>query len=186
MNKNIIYALIALIAAGAIVASIIFFGTKNQNTDQGDSRAVSRSSESQVGGSGEFLSDFVLTNLKGKEVAYKDLSGQVTFIRFSSTTCVICKSENPELNKVLADPPANARLLEINIAEPREAVLAYQEQEGLNIETLLDQDGSATINNHVLGTPTHVFLHPDGSVCDRSAGNRFTAEALKTQIEACR
>ncbi len=192
MNKSL-YWLIGL--AVIFIALIIFYFSASgpdetdslettNNTTSTQTAESSKESGETTQSDLDFMEDFNLTNLAGEKVAYADLEGTTTFIRFSSTTCTICKSENHDLAAVLADPPENTRFVEINIAESEDTVRQYLADQGLEIEALLDSNGAATINNRVLGTPTHFVLRPDTSICDRNS-TRLSEDAIRSQLAAC-
>jgi len=136
--------------------------------------------------SNETIPDFSLPSDQGTVMGLKDLPKRATMIRFSTTHCHICASENPDINQLSQDTSVEANFVDINIGEQAQAVLEYRKKYSIPSERtfLLDQDASIARQFEVLGTPTHVFVSADGTICERGTG-KLTKEMIRTTLEGC-
>src|SRR5207247_8871790 len=80
--------------------------------------------------------------------------GKVVLVNFWATWCEPCKSEMPALQR-LADQLRGQPfvLYSIDLQEDAESIAAFQQQFGLNLYVLLDEDGAVTRTYGVRGLP---------------------------------
>ncbi len=154
MRTNIYISAIALGLIGLFLGGWIF---------------IHRDSTQLQEGSRQYFPDFTLLSLQGEQFTPTNFRGEVTLVRFMSTTCPYCEAEAPTLSKLSQDENFAAQFVDIDIAESAEVVRAYVEKHGITYPVLLD-DGAVSVINRVTGTPTHITLRKDGSICDRHSG----------------
>ncbi len=128
---------------------------------------------------------FELSSLKGIKVTEKDLSDKITFIRFSTTFCSICKSENPVINMLFEEMGEKLNWLDINIGEDQQKVKEHVSEQAIKYTALLDSDSSLTAKLGILGTPTHFLLKKGGEICFRGTG-ALTEDQLRELIANCK
>ena len=89
--------------------------------------------------------------------------GKVLLVNFWATWCEPCRTEMPGLQR-LADELQNKpfRLYSVDLQETSEQVLAFQQQYGLNLHVVLDEDGDVTRAYGVRGLPATFVIDPQG------------------------
>jgi len=91
--------------------------------------------------------------------------GKVVLVNFWATWCEPCKSEMPALQQ-LADQLRGEPfiLYSIDLQEDAESIAAFQQQLGLNLYVLLDEDGAVTRTYGVRGLPATFVIDRGGTV----------------------
>lgn len=160
-------------------------GSAASSNGTSESEPDTTSENAQTEPRGESFSAFSLASVTGGTVTNDDLKGQVTHLRFSTSTCHICAQENADYwGSAANDPTLGGQIIDINIAEPLSIVQSYISQYGFTHDFLLDEDGAISVAESVFSTPKHVTLYEDGSVCQESTGYLPEAE-LRSIIQQC-
>jgi len=89
--------------------------------------------------------------------------GKVVLVNFWATWCEPCKSEMPGLQQLateLHDQPF--RLYSVDLQEDAAAIQAFQQQYGLDLYAVIDEDGSATRAYGVRALPSTFLIDQNG------------------------
>ncbi len=114
---------------------------------------------------GEVAPDFALKDLTGKYVSLSGYKGKVVYLLFGATWCPYCVAEIPKITEIHAKYSQKGLvLLNIDILESREKVLAFANRKKLVFPVLLDDDGEIAQRYGVIGVPTKVLIDRTGKV----------------------
>jgi peroxiredoxin len=120
---------------------------------------------------GALAPDFTLPNLRGETVSLSSLRGQPVVINFWATWCPPCRDELPTLRSAYAQHREQGlEILAVDVREGRETVAALAADLDLDFPILLDDSGAVADIYQVRGTPTSLFVGPDGVVTARHLG----------------
>lgn len=115
--------------------------------------------------------DFTLENLEGDNESLSDYRGQVVFLNFWASWCPPCQEEMPDLDQFYADyKDKEFMLIAVNVAEERETVVNYLDQNGFEMPVLFDKDGSLTKKYGVQGIPKTFILNKEGKIIAMKSG----------------
>ena len=93
---------------------------------------------------GDTLTDFTLTDLGGKPVAFSSLEGQVVVLNFWATWCPPCRREMPLLDDIQKEYGARGlTVVGVDLEESPETVRAYIESVGVTYPIWLDDPSQA-------------------------------------------
>jgi cytochrome c biogenesis protein CcmG, thiol:disulfide interchange protein DsbE len=103
-----------------------------------------------------------------------------TVINFWNTTCVVCREEAPELERMYqtslqenSSTPDGTKFpifVSVNIQDTAEAIEAYKRNFNLTYPVVSDKVGKISLDYGVTGTPETFFIDPKGIVRHRVAG----------------
>jgi thiol-disulfide isomerase/thioredoxin len=129
------------------------------------------------------LASFRLPTLDGRTLGPPDYRGRVVVLDFWTTWCGPCRAQSKILEG-LQEEYADRGLvvLGVNLAEPDEVIESFLAEQPAEWPTLLDRDGSLSLQAEVFGLPTMVILDPEGKVVYRGSG-LTGARALRTVID---
>jgi cytochrome c biogenesis protein CcmG, thiol:disulfide interchange protein DsbE len=132
---------------------------------------------------GKAFPDFQSSFAQGGDIQLSQVRGtekRWTVINFWNTTCVVCREEAPELERMYQtslqpsattpDGHAFPKFLSVNIQDPQDAILRYVESFRLSYPIVLDKLGRISLDYGVTGTPETFFIDTDGLVRHRVAG----------------
>ncbi len=107
--------------------------------------------------------DFKLNNLDGKSFSLSANRGHWVFVHFWASWCGPCRKELPAIQKMI-EAMRNTRLkiMLVNTAETEDTVFNFFGSLGLELDTLLDQDGQVTEQWKPRGLPVTVMVDPKG------------------------
>lgn len=110
--------------------------------------------------------DWTLNKQNGEVVSFEDYKGKPLIITFWGTWCPFCKKLHPGLEKVRAKYAAQGlEIIAISVNEPIGADPAGSlKKRGINFETLVEGDDVAISEFEIMGTPSTVFISPDGKI----------------------
>jgi peroxiredoxin len=148
-------------AAGLVLAAaLIGFGYVVFLPRPGVDRAVTGREEI-----GHTAPDFVLKDIRGKNVRLSRYREQVVLLVFMTTWCSYCRADIPYLKDLHARyAPKGLVILSIDIQEPREKAAAYAEKYGLPYNTLLDSQGDVMQRYGVRGVPSKMLIDRNGQL----------------------
>jgi len=111
--------------------------------------------------------DFTLKDLDGNDVSLSDYSGKIVVLNFWATWCIYCAEEIQDLNildRELRDA-GDAVVLAVNADEPYNTVSRFVTENGIDLEVLLDEDGSVSAGLYgVVSFPNTYIINDDGSL----------------------
>jgi peroxiredoxin len=104
--------------------------------------------------------------LNGKVVRLSDYNGKIVILNFFTVWCKYCKQEMPDLNELNMELEKDkaAILLAVDVQEPISTVRSYFAINNLNLNVILDQDGSVTQKYGISGFPTTLIINKDGTL----------------------
>jgi thiol-disulfide isomerase/thioredoxin len=94
-----------------------------------------------------------------------DDRGKVVLVNFWATWCEPCKSEMPGLQQLaneLQDQPF--RLYSVDLQEDADAIQQFEQQYGLRLYAVIDEDGSATRAYGVRALPSTFLIDQHGTL----------------------
>jgi thiol-disulfide isomerase/thioredoxin len=111
--------------------------------------------------------------------------GKVVLVNFWATWCEPCKSEMPGLQQLateLHDQPF--RLYSVDLQEDSAAIQAFQQQYGLDLYAVMDEDGTATRAYGVRALPSTFLIDQNGVLHLQRLGPLATGGAETMWSEA--
>lgn len=159
-------------ASHLIQSAIIHSGMVNASTD-----AVSREA---------FNFDFVVRDLSGKEVSFKDFRGKVVFINLWATWCGPCRSEMPSIQELyngIDKEKIVFVMLSLDEQSRSEKVKSYISQMAFSFPVYLPQ-GQLTNQLYVDTIPTTFIIDKDGYIVAKEIGMRnYNTAKFKKYLE---
>jgi thiol-disulfide isomerase/thioredoxin len=160
-------------SASAIVQSaIIHSGIVNAATDEIRKEA--------------FNYDFVVKDLSGKEVAFKDFRGKVIFINLWATWCGPCRSEMPSIQELyngIDKEKIAFVMLSLDEVSRIEKVKSYVAQMEFNFPVFMTQ-GQLTNQLYVETIPTTFIIDKYGYIVAKETGMRnYNTAKFKRYLE---
>jgi len=129
------------------------------------SRPTVEKSAGGVAGSRSVASDFVLKDVRGKNIRLSQYRKQVVLLVFMTTWCSYCRAEIPYLKDLNARYGSKGLvILNIDIQESREKAAAYTGKYDLPYDTLLDSQGDVMQQYGVHGVPSKTLIDRNGRI----------------------
>ena len=153
-------------------SAIIHSGMVNASTD--------------AAGKEVFNYDFVVRDLSGKEVAFKDFRGKVIFLNLWATWCGPCRSEMPSIQELYngIDKEKIAFVM-LSLDEERrsEKVKGYVSEKAFSFPVFMPQ-GQLTNQLYVDTIPTTFIIDKDGYIVAKETGMRnYNTARFKKYLE---
>ena len=128
---------------------------------------------------GDPAPDFQLQDLKAETVRLSSLKGKPVVLHFWATWCPHCLSEMPLLQDLGRDLEAGgARVLAVNLGEPKRKVERYALEHHLDLKILLDARGKAAQAFGVIGLPATVIVDAQGRIKGQIDMGSLTRDSL--------
>ncbi|HEX4399972.1 MAG TPA: redoxin domain-containing protein [Galbitalea sp.] len=108
--------------------------------------------------------------------------GKWVVLNFWSSTCAICYSEMPGLEKASDSAGEKAVVLGIDVSDVDGPAESFLKRTGVTFPTMSDPDGVVAGQYLIPGTPYTVILDPNGKVAVRHPGS-ITAEQLEYLLD---
>ncbi len=120
----------------------------------------------------ELMGELELRTLDGQRLRLQDMQGQPVLISFWSTSCAICLTEMPEMNRLnRALSAAGARLVSVTMPyDPPNHVVELSAELKVEFPVAIDLDGSISEAFAAPGTPYKVLLGKNGQVAETFVG----------------
>jgi peroxiredoxin len=116
-------------------------------------------------GIGSVAPDFVLKDVRGKNIRLSQYRNQVVLLVFMTTWCSYCRAEIPYLKDLHARYSSKGLvILNIDIQESREKAAAYTGKYDLPYNTLLDSQGDVMQQYGVHGVPSKTLIDRNGRI----------------------
>lgn len=117
--------------------------------------------------------DFVLEDLSGRRLSFKDLRGKVVFLNFWATWCIPCREEMPMMEKLHREfKQQGLEVVAVNIKENKKAVRKFVDELGLTFTVLLDKDGKVSEEYGAWAIPLSYFINRKGEFVGKVEGDR--------------
>jgi thiol-disulfide isomerase/thioredoxin len=108
---------------------------------------------------------FQASFLDGQPFDLANTQGKVVILDFWATWCPPCRKALPELIALAAEyKDRGVELFAVDVGESPDDVRAYLEEAGLDVQVVLDEDGSASGRYLVEYLPQTVIIGRDGQV----------------------
>lgn len=118
-----------------------------------------------------------------------DLKGRPVILYFWTTYCPYCAQDLPALLKAFPGLGAGEEdapvFLAVDIGESEQAVRRHIATMGYGMRVLLDAESEVAFMYRAVGTPTYVFITPDGRIAARHLGP-MEHEAFRKHLAAIR
>lgn len=117
--------------------------------------------------------DFELQDLEGNTVKLSDQEGKVVFVNFWATWCGYCDEEMPDMQKMYEEYELTRDdfiILAVNVAEDKEVVETYIEENDFEFTVLFDTDGKVAQQYYATGLPTTWMIDREGNVIGYQPG----------------
>jgi cytochrome c biogenesis protein CcmG/thiol:disulfide interchange protein DsbE len=123
---------------------------------------------------GETLPDFVLKNLKGKEVNLKRFRGEIVLLNFWAAGCPPCRKEIPSMVQLYERyKDKGLEIIGVNLDRmDKSGVEKFSSEYQITFPILLDPAGKAATLYRITALPTTFILDRDGKIQARVAGGR--------------
>ncbi|QEN04995.1 TlpA family protein disulfide reductase [Thiospirochaeta perfilievii] len=115
--------------------------------------------------------DFTIKNLNGEDVTLSDYKGQALLLNFWASWCGPCKMEMPSMERLeQIGKDKNFRVLAVNLAEPKETVEAFIDNNNYTFDVLLDSDNQIGLMYGARSIPTTYLVDKDGNIVGGKIG----------------
>ncbi len=124
-------------------------------------------------GTDERLPHFVAKTLDGERITNDSVKGKVLLIEFWATWCPPCKSDEPVVERILAEfGKQGLTVLAVNMGEPRRKVKKYLEASPRSSKVVLAEDTTLAAICDANVYPLYVLVDREGQVAgvQRGAG----------------
>lgn len=118
----------------------------------------------------------------GAPISTATYRGKYVVLNFWSTTCPICTTELPAVEKAYASGDPHSIVLGIDVSDPAATAVDYIRRMGVRYPILNDSDGATSGQFAVAGLPYTVILDPRGRVVVRHPG-AITTEQLEYLLQ---
>jgi len=120
---------------------------------------------------------FSLTALDGRVYSLADLRGKVVLVNFWATSCMPCRKEMPEMEKLYREFGDKGLLVLAISTEERLLVAKFIAEKGYSFPVLLDPGGKASADFDVDGVPKSFLFDRQGALVaeaiDRPSESQF-------------
>lgn len=174
MNKD---RVILIVTTSLIVLALFFvIDRKNYGNSVESSKmksnisteTVTQNAEEKLAKVGEVAPNFKLENLDGDFVTLEEFRGKTIFINFWASWCEDCTKEMEALEKLNGN--SDIQVLSINVREDYKAIERFVDEKDLDLEILLDKDGSIGLDYLVGKLPTTYVVDPNGILSNKVIG----------------
>ncbi len=176
---------IGVLAAGLILAAVAVFLFVSNGSNSGDVAAdtgeipdnlavatlagVKNSGAQPV--QGQPAPNFAFRYPDGSSYSLADFKGQPVIVNFWATWCPPCRREMPGLVKAYETYKDDGlMIIEVDVAEPPEAVAKFVDEYGMTMPVVLDQRQEVTRLYRTDSFPTSFFIDENGVIQARWVG----------------
>lgn len=126
--------------------------------------------ESEYFRTGGWFTHFRTTDMEGKKINTKSLSGKIIVLNFWFINCPPCRTEIPGLNKLAAEYKNDSSVVFLAVALDQKADLKEFLKTHPFGYTIIDDGRSVASQYGIKGYPTNVVVSPEGRVQFHSTG----------------
>lgn len=149
-------ALVVAVLSGAIAAAVVGHDGTTSTNDLASARTVPTS--------------VAFTRFDGTKGTLGDYAGQKLVVNFFASTCVPCRTEMPNLERVQKQAGDEVTVVGIAVEDRTAAARALVQRTGVHYD--IGQDPTGALFADVGGTvlPYTIFVAADGTIMDRHSG----------------
>ncbi len=114
--------------------------------------------------------DFKLESLDGTTVKLSELRDKNVIVNFWATWCGYCVMEMPDLQKLQEAHKDDLLVLAINVVESKDVVQSFIEENGLDINVVLDEDMNVASTYGIRSFPTTISINKKGEAIQGYTG----------------
>jgi thiol-disulfide isomerase/thioredoxin len=119
---------------------------------------------------GQAAPDFEYTLADGSTHKLSDLRGKKVLLNFWATWCAPCRTEMPDLQKVLDESGGSIGVLGVNNKEQAELIGPFADELGVGFTLIANPPGDIVSRYAVTFMPTSYFINSDGTIGLRKTG----------------
>lgn len=123
--------------------------------------------------------EVILKDLRGQEVKFSDLRGQVVLVNFWATWCKPCETEMPAMEASFQKlRQGGLVILAINTLDSATQAAEQVRRQGYTFPVLIDHGEEAANRFRVRGLPTSFLIDREGIVREQIFGSLLTEERI--------
>ncbi|MFL5811823.1 MAG: TlpA family protein disulfide reductase [Flavisolibacter sp.] len=131
---------------------------------------MARPRESTVFKTGEIFHGFKTTDINGKKIDLKNLEGKIIVLNFWFINCAPCRSEIPELNKLVDSFVTNEKVIFLAVAlDAKPDLNSFLKRTPFNYD-IIDNGRFITEQYGIKSFPTHVIIDTEKKVYFHTMG----------------
>lgn len=119
---------------------------------------------------------FSLTALDGRVYSLAALRGKIVLVNFWATSCMPCRKELPEMEKLYREFGDKGLVVLAISAEERAVVAKFIAEKGYSFPVLLDSDGKASADFDVDGLPKSFLFDRQGRLVGEAIDRRSESQ----------
>jgi peroxiredoxin len=127
--------------------------------------------------------DLELTGFDGTAVSLADYVGRPLVVNLWAQSCVPCRAEMPDLERVHQQYRDRVAFLGVDTAESMDTGQPFAEQTGVTYDLASDPQGRLAAALESTGLPTTVLIRPDGTIARIRNAGTVSADQLADWIE---
>ena len=184
MSKKKYYLVVAICAVFIVIGFLDLINIKtNKKSVATEESEVTMQERDE---SKESAFSFTLKDLSGNEVSLKDYRGKNIILNFWASWCEPCKEEMQDLERFKNDiKNDDIEILCINVGEDKETVANYINENGINLNVLLDENSEVAFGYRITTLPATYVIDKNGDIDGMFRGqiNYDTMMGIKTVLE---
>jgi thiol-disulfide isomerase/thioredoxin len=176
INRSMLYRHLALlittltlVACGAS-SSAPSAGPAVAHTIASDSKIIGDMGQTGIPEIGTPAPNFEYTTADGITHRLSDLRGKVVLLNFWATWCGPCRSEMPDLQKVLGETGDSIAVLGVNKLEEATLIAPFADELHISFPLIANPSGDIASRYAAQNLPTSYFINSDGTIGLRKIG----------------
>ncbi|HEU5103398.1 MAG TPA: TlpA disulfide reductase family protein [Roseiflexaceae bacterium] len=135
-----------------------------------ESKLIGESGPAEIPQVGQVAPDFQYTMPDGTTHKLSDLRGKKVLVNFWATWCGPCRSEMPDLQKVLGETGDSVAVLGVNKAQELKELAPFAEELRISFPLIANPSGDIAGRYAAQNLPTSYFINSDGTIGLKKTG----------------